>query len=278
MWKINFYYKKKLGFPQPWESFPIGTLDHQVRKFQGEHGGLTVDGILGPKTLAAIKGEVWTPPIVDYIIIDGKKERVPFPVVIWDEPGGMSFYGQKGWRKRLDPSGKKIDLFVLHWDVCTSTHQCFHVLITRGLSVHFMLDGDGTVYQALDLAEARAWHAGNFNERSIGVEIQNPVLPKYNHTQNPSRTVITEQHVHCGGTWQHLDFHDIQKKRVAQVAEVMCDLFKIPRVLPMRGGSVSRYLAPKRYRGVCGHFHLSKKKRDPGLSIFESLFSGKEKK
>lgn len=278
LWKINLYYKKKLGFPQPWESFPIGTLDHKVREFQVEHGGLTVDGVLGPKTLAAIRGDTWTHPIVDHIIIDGKKELVPFPVVTWEEPSGMSFIHQDGWRRRKDPTGKRINLLVIHWDACKSSHQCFHVLMTRNLSVHFMIDGDGTVYQALDLARARAWHAGAANDRSIGVEVQNPVLPALNHTQDPTRVLIKENRVHGSGMWGYLDFYDIQKNRVAQVAEKMCDLFKIPRVLPMRGGSVSRYLAPPRYRGVCGHFHLSKKKRDPGLSIFERLFQEKEKK
>jgi hypothetical protein len=42
----------------------------------------------------------------------------------------------------------------------------------RGLSVHFMLDVDGTIYQTLDLKE-RAWHATTSNDRSIGIEIAN---------------------------------------------------------------------------------------------------------
>src|SRR5690606_1903341 len=42
----------------------------------------------------------------------------------------------------------------------------------RGLSVHFMLDIDGTIYQTLDLKE-RAWHATIANDRSIGIEIAN---------------------------------------------------------------------------------------------------------
>ena len=42
----------------------------------------------------------------------------------------------------------------------------------RGLSVHFMLDLDGTIYQTLDLKEG-AWHATIANGRSIGIEIAN---------------------------------------------------------------------------------------------------------
>lgn len=42
----------------------------------------------------------------------------------------------------------------------------------RGLSCHFLLDVDGTIYQTLDLRE-RAWHATTSNDRSIGIEIAN---------------------------------------------------------------------------------------------------------
>ncbi len=66
-----------------------------------------------------------------------------------------------------------VDQFVLHYDVCGTSRQCFRVLHdVRGLSVHFMLDIDGTIYQTLDLKE-RAWHATTSNDRSIGIEIAN---------------------------------------------------------------------------------------------------------
>jgi len=274
--RLNPYYRDRLQWPVPagWPDDVASTgFARRVAAFQAEHGGLTVDGILGPKTWAALKGKTWEPPVTDHLIIAGERVAVPFPVVTWDEPGGLSFYGQKGWRKRREPSGNGVNLFVLHWDVCISSHQCFHVLLKRGLSVHLMLDGDGTVYQALDLAEARAWHAGNFNERSVGVELQNPVLPKYNHTQKPPRPVITEPRVHRRGNWQHLDFYDIQKKRAIDLAEVICERFGIPRVLPMDEDQVTRRLASRGFRGVCGHYHLAKTKPDPGLSLWPGLLA-----
>jgi N-acetyl-anhydromuramyl-L-alanine amidase AmpD len=68
---------------------------------------------------------------------------------------------------------EKVDQFVLHYDVCGTSRQCFNILHDhRGLSVHFMLDLDGTIYQTLDLKE-RAWHATTSNDRSIGIEIAN---------------------------------------------------------------------------------------------------------
>jgi N-acetylmuramoyl-L-alanine amidase len=66
-----------------------------------------------------------------------------------------------------------VDQFVLHFDVCGTSRQCFKVLQDgRDLSVHFMLDLDGTIYQTLDLKE-RAWHATSSNSRSVGIEIAN---------------------------------------------------------------------------------------------------------
>ncbi len=66
-----------------------------------------------------------------------------------------------------------VDQFVIHYDVCGTSRQCFRVLHDiRGLSIHFMLDIDGTIYQTLDLKE-RAWHATTSNDRSIGIEIAN---------------------------------------------------------------------------------------------------------
>lgn len=76
-----------------------------------------------------------------------------------------------GWDH--DTLRRVVDQFVIHYDVCGTSRRCFDVLHDRrGLSVHFMLDLDGTVYQTLDLKEA-AWHATIANSRSVGIEIAN---------------------------------------------------------------------------------------------------------
>lgn len=84
-----------------------------------------------------------------------------------------------GWT--LSDVQHRVDQFVLHYDVCGCSRQCFNILHDhRGLSVHFMLDLDGTIYQTLDVKE-RAWHATTSNDRSVGVEIASPgasALPK----------------------------------------------------------------------------------------------------
>lgn len=76
-----------------------------------------------------------------------------------------------GWD--LPSLREHVDQFVIHYDVCGTSRQCFRVLQdVRGLSVHFMLDVDGTIYQTLDVKE-RAWHATTSNDRSVGIEIAN---------------------------------------------------------------------------------------------------------
>jgi N-acetyl-anhydromuramyl-L-alanine amidase AmpD len=66
-----------------------------------------------------------------------------------------------------------VDQFVLHYDVCGVSRECFRVLHDgRGLTVHFMLDVDGTIYQTMDLKDSAA-HATIANSRSIGIEIAN---------------------------------------------------------------------------------------------------------
>lgn len=275
--RLNPFYRDRLKWTAPaaWPSDISGAdFGERVAAFQREHGSLTVDGVLGPKTLEALRGEAWTPPAGEFLIVAGERVPVPFPVVTWDEPGGLSFYGQPGWTRRRDPTGKGVNLFVLHWDGCTSSHQCFHVLLERGLSVHLMLDGDGTVYQALDLAEARAWHAGDVNERSVGIEIQNPVRVHRNRWQTPPRAVVREPGVNGDGQQEHLDFYDVQQRRVVELAEVLCTRFGIPRELPCDDrGDVLRTLAPAGFRGVCGHYHVAKQKPDPGLTLWPGLQS-----
>ncbi len=76
-----------------------------------------------------------------------------------------------GWD--LPTLQSNVDQFVLHFDVAGTSRTCFKILQdVRDLSVHFMLDLDGTIYQTLDLKE-RARHATISNGRSIGIEIAN---------------------------------------------------------------------------------------------------------
>jgi N-acetylmuramoyl-L-alanine amidase len=94
----------------------------------------------------------------------GLREKALTPAQIEKVRGG-------GWDLALLQS--IVDEFVIHFDDCGVSRVCFKTLQDdRGLSVHFMLDIDGTIYQTLDLKE-RAWHATTANTRSVGIEVAN---------------------------------------------------------------------------------------------------------
>jgi N-acetyl-anhydromuramyl-L-alanine amidase AmpD len=75
-----------------------------------------------------------------------------------------------GWT--LDFLRDHVDQFVIHYSVDGTSRLTFNKLNERHLSVQFMLDLDGTIYQAMDLQE-QAPHATKANGRSIGIEIAN---------------------------------------------------------------------------------------------------------
>ncbi len=159
-------------------------------------GIFLIGGCAAPKTPAHTGDE---------IVVCGQFFHTGAPVVLWTDPDGYNAYStqkrfarpgdpevsgprygardailskaeaeavkQQGWT--LDLLREKVDQFVIHYDACGTSRTCFHVLHdVRGLSVHFMIDLDGTIYQTLD-AKERAWHATTSNDRSVGVEIAN---------------------------------------------------------------------------------------------------------
>lgn len=138
----------------------------------------------------------------DEIVIAGRLFHTGAPVVLWLDEGGYDAYrtdkrfarpGEAAWSPDSgprtpnryssrntpgDPNSltdlqRHIDQFVIHYDAAGTSRQCFKILHDlRGLSSHFLLDLDGTIYQTLDLKE-KAWHATIANDRSIGIEIAN---------------------------------------------------------------------------------------------------------
>lgn len=71
----------------------------------------------------------------------------------------------------LEDTRRLVRGFLVHYDVCGTSRTCFRVLQDqRGLSVHFLCDVDGTLYQTLDLAD-QGWHAAVANPWTVGVEV-----------------------------------------------------------------------------------------------------------
>ena len=276
--------------------------------------------------------------IGDEIVICGELYHTGTPVVLWTDPGGYDAYrveprfpelmteaeqddfqtkahyhsirrhvpdgvkervAKQGWS--ADELADHVDQFVVHYDVCGTAKKCFQVLHDqRYLSVHFLLDTDGTLYQTLDVKE-RAWHAAKANDRSIGVEIaQIGAYPQpdherlvrwYDHDEHgpyitydgqpetgvrtpgfvarPARPEIQDGPIHDDPLYQY-DFTEEQYQALARL------LATLNRVLPRieldaprdaEGRVLDRALDETEYdafSGVLGHFHVTTRKIDPG--------------
>ncbi|MBK8978021.1 MAG: N-acetylmuramoyl-L-alanine amidase [Planctomycetes bacterium] len=238
------------------------------------------------------------------IVVCGQLFDIGTPVVLWSDPGGYDAYselprfeepardadGQPIQRRRYGArSGIPADVaervatsgwttgdlrrvvrqFVLHYDVCGTSRQCFKILQDkRNLSVHFLLDVDGTIYQTLDLQE-RAWHAGNANDRSVGVEIAHigaypapghPVMRSWYETDDqglrvrfprwmtelgirtpgfvarPERAELLELEIHGKRLWQH-DYTAEQRQALAHLAAGLHRVLGIPLEIPRDPGT-----------------------------------------
>lgn len=201
----------------------------------------------------------------------------------------------------------EIDQFVLHYDVAGTSRTCFRVLHDmRGLSVHFLLDVDGTIYQTLDVKE-RAWHATISNDRSIGIEIAHigayppdtasAVLSEWYQKDESGRTrLVIPSRLGDGGIRTPsfigfpatdglaagtingsrllmYDFTQEQYDALVRLTAALCTLFPaIEPDCPRNADGAVRSAALsqeewKNFHGVLGHYHVQANKADPGPAM-----------
>ena len=205
-----------------------------------------------------------------------------------------------GWPLELVQD--KVDQFVIHYDVAGTSRQCFKILHDlRGLSVQFMLDLDGTIYQTCDAKEA-AYHATKSNHRSVGIEIANmgaypsttATLKEWYSKDRTGRTRITiparfgdggirnkdivlrpireelvAGQIH-GTTYRQYDLTPQQYDSLTKLTAALCTA--LPRIecdypRDENGDLIRTNLADDQwqaYSGVLGHWHVQRNKQDPG--------------
>jgi N-acetylmuramoyl-L-alanine amidase len=263
---------------------------------------------------------VSTPPVQpasgrgDEIIVAGRRFATGTRVVTWLDRGGYDGHNI-GSPPRLPLAGppprqdlvalqRVVDQFVLHYDGCGLSRICFNILQERKLSVHFLLDVDGTIYQTLDLRE-RAAHATIANDRSIGIEIANlgaypekgkerQILAEWYKRDAAGRTVmqvparIKETGIRTPGfvarparpdpvrgslQGQALVQYDFTPEQYAALAKLTATLTRVfPKMIAdyphgRDGRLIAQALSQGKYagyRGVLGHFHVQENKVDPG--------------
>lgn len=215
-------------------------------------------------------------PIQNFIICD--QQQVPIEwdkVKLWTDKDGLTL-PDNCFRKQ----DKRIpQMFVTHYDVCQTSHSTVDVLKQRGLSVHFCIDGDGTIYQLTDTKDI-CWHALGVNNVSVGVEICNPIYTKYNDSQaklwGQRRLVIDHDKIHGNDIGPYLFYYQKQIDALEVLLKTVCSHYNIPLVLPLgNDGKVSQELSQEvidcKFRGVVGHYHLNKEKTDPGSMILNMI-------
>ena len=270
--------------------------------------------------------------IGDEIIVAGKAYHTGTRVITWVEKGGYNgYHGVKPFLPRKI-SGKReagereasaqwdlgklqtiIDQFVIHYDGHGLSRHCFAVLQERQLSVHFLLDLDGTVYQTVDLQE-RALHATTSNDRSVGIEIANvgafPVgdarlldhwyrkdTNGHTHIQIPPevgdsgfqhesfaaapiRAEVVRGSIQ-GEEWVQYDFTAEQYTALIKLTSALCRLFpQIKNDYPRDNrGELRRTKLPDdqlaQFGGILGHYHIQTNKYDPGPAFqWDKLIEG----
>jgi N-acetylmuramoyl-L-alanine amidase len=188
------------------------------------------------------------------------------------------------FRPRLRKYGKNppleavkavIKQFIFHHDGCADAAMCWEVLHNeRGLSCHFIVDNDGTIYQTIDLAYM-AYHAAEYNISSIGVEMSNRGAakskddPYYHHKRAITSCTINNSKILC------FDFTEAQKKSMRQLCSDLTHFLpNLPIEYPQSapGQQSTDTLGDAfSYAGYLGHYHCTRRKWDPGPFNFKEF-------
>ena len=170
---------------------------------------------------------------------------------------GMLFAPPHGCRWRTE----RLRQVVLHWTGGEgSARQVYDTLRRRRLGVHYVVDRGGAVWHMADVASVATYHAGRANGCSVGVEI---VCCGVGHSDRESY----KAQIH-GRTIEVCDFYPHQITSVVELVDQLCDQYDIRRDVQR---ATTRVSGIEDYEGVCGHYHWSKRKIDPGPQIFYRL-------
>lgn len=209
------------------------------------------------------------------LIIGGKVVPCSQPVYNWNDHG-LKFKLGKGTRKRTGP----IDLFINHYSAGEGSYKTlFNVLESRGLSCDFCIDAQGNIYQFSDPLELVTFHAGDQNNRAIGVEITS-----YGYRSNASdipsagRNRKTHEATIHDKKLKMASFYEVQHKAALALNLAVCGALSIPKVMPTKDGlkvtgDVLTDKQLKNFSGIIGHLHCSDKKIDPSIEIFDYFYS-----
>ncbi len=199
----------------------------------------------------------------DRIIVGGREVECNAPVRLWTETK-MHF---------LAPTRHETRFVTVHWTAAENApERVYENLLKRKLSVHFICDQLGELYQCAD-ADARLSHADRIgNSLGIGIEVINR-----GHGDAPSRSFTRAMRtatVH-GRTFRYAAFYPAQVASVIELCRSLCSAYGLPMRVPMKNGEVYPTVLPakylKTYSGVLGHFQFDLTKVDPAPDILAEI-------
>lgn len=201
------------------------------------------------------------------IICNGKKININWPKVktFLDNDGLRAPVASYKKANRLTPN-----LFVVHFDVCLSSAICFRVLKERGLSVHFLIDNDGTIYQTMDTKDI-AWHAKGVNKESVGVEISNAFYKRFQESYIkmglPPRPIVSDSMIHGRKIEEHLGFYPIQEEALKALILSLKEGINLTLSTPSIK-TVDPAAEVGDFHGIVHHYHITENKIDScGLDL-----------
>tara|TARA_R110002020_G_scaffold168416_1_gene357154 strand:+ start:3129 stop:4040 length:912 start_codon:yes stop_codon:yes gene_type:complete len=279
---------QKLGWvPQWFGAKEFGDeLITKVKEFQSEHG-LSADGLVGPVTFRRVYTELEARRELLNSMREGKDEEFGSPHILcggrpvaieWEKVVTMRDEGSLALPRKCykvaDPD-RKPTMIVTHWDAALSAQSCKKILERRGLSSHFVIDNDGTIFQMVDTNDI-TWHAGSVNGVSIGIDFSNAFYTKYQRVYRKrgfGNRPLLKSKVHGGTVGEHLGYYEVQLDAYKALLKALCGHYDIPLECPVDEEgelvtAVHKGAKAGKFKGVVCHYHLNRKKIDcAGLEL-----------
>ena len=277
-------YNKKSAAKHGWEPGWFGAeefneqLVEKILEFQTEHD-LEPDGLCGPMTYARALTGLEATADTNHIICDGKEVRLD-----WDKTIGLHHTDRKclpGTCYDFKAEDRQPTMIVTHWDAALSAESCYRILKKRGISSHFVIDNDGTIYQMVDTKHV-CWHAGigSVNRVSIGIDFTNAYYTKYQDWYERKgfgpRPVLEGVRMHGRTLDPFLGYYPVQIEAYKALVKGLCEHYNIKLECPLDEhgellSTVDDSAAKGKFEGVVGHYHLTRRKKDTAGLEFKKI-------
>lgn len=169
-----------------------------------------------------------------------------------------------------------VDMVVIHSDITSTSRACFNVLKMRGFSTHFLIEGDGTIYQSADplwmAIHASSELRGNINNFAIGIDmncLQTNYARSTGEVGGGGDRRMSETIEINGVPWKSWGYTDAQYDALIKLLlelQVHFPKFKLAAPVDERGEII--WQVPEAIdaekMGIYGHLHLTPQKFDPG--------------